>query len=78
MIIWIYEKKYNVTQSTSRVGNSLDNRPAEYFFSNLKSEFLNLIPHKDRVETETISKMEEYINFYNQERPQSTLGWKIH
>ncbi|ATP59502.1 DDE-type integrase/transposase/recombinase [Mesomycoplasma dispar] len=36
-------KENNAIISMSRIGNSLDNREAEYFFSNLKSECLSQI-----------------------------------
>lgn len=61
--------------SMSRVGNSLDNREVEYFFSNLKSECLNSIPtYKMNIE-EIIPHILSYINWYNCSRVQSKLNW---
>ena len=52
----------------SRVGNSLDNRPIEFFFKILKHEYLRLIPIKER----TLQKLNNEIEFitfsYNNER----------
>ena len=66
-------KKYNVIQSTSRLGNSLDNRPAEYFFSIIKSECYKLIPWEKKLENNIVKSFDKYIKFYNEERRQTTL-----
>lgn len=69
-------KKMGFSISMSRVGNSLDNREAEYFFSNIKSEVLNnLNLHKYSFER-VHGVISEYIRWYNNERPQSILHWK--
>jgi len=63
----------NIKQSMSRVGNSLDNRPIEYFFSILKQEYLRTIKLRDR-SFDKINKELEYIKWdYNNNRFQSNL-----
>ena len=68
-------KKYDLIQSTSRKANSLDNRPAEYFFSIIKTECLNLIPLKERSSEKIFIEFNKFINFYNTERPKSNLNF---
>ncbi|MEA4134667.1 IS3 family transposase [Mycoplasma sp. 2704] len=68
--------KNNGVISMGRVGNSLDNREAEYFFSILKSECLKLIDIT-QITFDDLSKIiNEFIFWYNNERIQSTLDWK--
>ena len=65
----------NVTQSMSRIGNSLDNRPIKYWFSIIKTEKLNLI-NLDNYEFEDINKIiGDFVTYYNNERLQSNLNW---
>ncbi len=59
-----------------RIGNSLDNREVEYFFSNLKSECLNHIPTYKMTLNEIILIVNDYINWYNTKRIQKRLQWK--
>ncbi|MDJ1645986.1 IS3 family transposase [Mycoplasma sp. M5725] len=63
--------------SLSRVSNSLDNREIEYWFSILKSEYLNRI----EISKMTLKKLKKvirnFVNWYNNERIQSNLEWKI-
>ena len=67
-------KKYNITQSMSRVGNSLDNRPIEFFFKILKHEYLRLIPLKERT-LQRLNKEIEFIMYdYNYVRRQRCLN----
>ncbi|SJZ48733.1 IS3 family transposase, partial [Mycoplasmopsis verecunda] len=61
--------------SMSRVGNSLDNREAEYFFSILKSECLKFVNFNNITFDELKSIIDTFIQFYNSERIQSNLGW---
>ncbi len=62
--------------SMGRVGNSLDNREAEYFFGCLKGEYLNSIKTW-KMKIEEIKKhVDWYINWYNTKRIQSRLQWK--
>jgi len=59
-----------VTQSMSRRGNCLDNAPIESFFGHLKDEL-------ELSECSTFEmlkiKVDKYIDYYNNERPQWTL-----
>lgn len=54
----------------SRVGNSLDNREIEYFFSILKTEIFPIFQQKVRTLTfdELREKIDQFINWYNNER----------
>lgn len=67
-------KKYGAQQSMSRVGNSLDNRPIEFFWSNIKEECINQIPYEQRTYDVVFRKIKEYINWYNHHRRQSCLN----
>ena len=67
-------KKYKI--SMSRIGNCLDNREAEYFFSNIKSECLNHYPTHKMTFAEVKKIIAKYIEWYNNERIQKRLGWK--
>ena len=65
-------EKLGITGSHSRKGNCLDNACIESFFSHLKTE---AFPTKELFdEQETVSKIQEYIAFYNTERFQKRLG----
>ena len=66
----------NAQISMSRVGNSLDNREAEYFFSNIKSECLNHLPTHKMKFNQIKKIIAKYIKFYNDVRIQSKLNWK--
>ncbi|ANS77128.1 transposase [Paenibacillus yonginensis] len=57
--------------SMSRRGNCLDNASMESFFSHLKTE--GLYPYDIRNLTEAQRRIEKYIRFYNQSRPQRKL-----
>lgn len=61
-------KNKGTVQSVSHRGNSLDNRPIEYFFSNLKSECLKLSNYKKMSLIEIKQLVSKYINFYNYKR----------
>lgn len=66
-------KKHKVTQSMSRKGNCLDNSPIESFFGHLKDE----IDYKGcKNFNELRNKIQKYINYYNNERPQWGLKQK--
>jgi len=65
--------KYGVAQSMSRKGNCLDNAPIESFFGHLKDEIdLKYCKTLDEV----VSTISEYINYYNNDRPQWVLKGK--
>ncbi len=67
--------KNKIEQSMSRVGNSLDNRPIEYWFSIIKSEKLNLID-LDKYNFDEVNEIiEKFVLYYNNERIQSNLNW---
>jgi putative transposase len=57
--------------SMSRRGNCIDNASMESFFSHLKTE--GLYPYDIRTLDEAQSRINRYINFYNEERPQRKL-----
>jgi transposase InsO family protein len=61
----------NAQISMSRRGNYYNNASMESFFSHLKTE--GLYPYHIRNLGEAHRKMEEYIRFYNQSRPQRKL-----
>lgn len=58
--------------SMSRRGNCYDNASMESFFSHLKTE--GLYPYDIRNMDEAQRRIEEYIRFYNQHRPQRKLN----
>lgn len=66
-------KKLGITQSMSRKGNCLDNSPIESFFGHLKdeAEFRSC-----KTFAEVRKKIEEYMDYYNKERPQWGLERK--
>ena len=61
----------NITQSMSRKGNCYDNASMENFFSHLKCELIyqNYFHTKE----ELINAIDEYIQWYNNERIQQKL-----
>ena len=61
-------KSYNITPSMSRKGNPYDNALAENFFSILKTECIYRLKLKTYDEARLI--IDEYIDFYNNERIQ--------
>lgn len=66
-------KKMKVTQSMSRRGNCLDNAPIESFFGHFKDE-VDFKSWKNFEETKR--KVDAYIKFYNNDRPQWELKRK--
>lgn len=66
-------EKNGVLQSMSRKGNCLDNSPIESFFGHLKDE----ADYKDCKNVREVKlKIKNYINYYNNERPQWGLKKK--
>jgi len=66
-------KELGITQSMSRKGNCLDNSPIESFFGHLKDE----VDFKScKTFTEVKKKIEIYMKYYNNERPQWDLKQK--
>ncbi len=63
-------KELNMVQSMSRKGNCIDSAPTESFFGHLKDE----VDYKDcKTFEEVKEKVEQYINYYNNERQQWDL-----
>ena len=58
----------------SRVGNSLDNRPVEYWFKILKHEYLVHIPLKDRKLQRLNDEIQHITSHYNVSRRQRCLN----
>jgi DNA integrase len=68
-------KKYGITQSMSRKGNCYDNSIMETFFGRLKNE-IYYDYEKSYSSFEEFSKViEQYIDYYNNERIQSKTKW---
>lgn len=65
----------NFIQSLSRKGTPIDNSPMESFFGTLKSELLYNPLLTINNDIEMISALEEYINYYNNDRIQKKLGY---
>ncbi len=70
------EKQFDFKISKGPVGDSLANRPAEYFFSIIKSEclYLEKSHNKDFIEVEKI--ISDFIYDYSNKRTQSCLNWQ--
>ncbi|HBT64764.1 MAG TPA: IS3 family transposase [Ruminococcaceae bacterium] len=68
-------KEYGITPSMSRRGNCYDNALAENFFSILKTECI--YRHKLSSFDEARQLIDEYIDFYNNERIQKALAMNI-
>jgi transposase InsO family protein len=62
-------KEYGINPSMSRRGNCYDNAMAENFFSILKTECI--YRHKIKTYDEARQLIDEYIDFYNNERIQT-------
>lgn len=67
-------KEANITQSMSRVGRCIDNGPTEGFWGIIKSEMYYL--NKYHSHKELKEAIENYINFYNNERLQARFNDK--
>lgn len=65
-------KKWKITQSFSNAGTPHDNAVMESFFSVFKKE--EFYRSNYRSEAELRKKIDEYIAFYNQKRPHTTLN----
>lgn len=66
-----YLNRYGLIGSMSRKGTPYDNAPMESFFSTLKNEELKL--YKNRSMSQTRKIVNNFINYYNNERPQWAL-----
>lgn len=67
-------KEHNILQSMSRKGNCLDNAMAENFFGIMKSELL----YAEKFDTPEafIKALDEYIDYYNNQRIKNRLKGK--
>lgn len=70
-----YVKEHHLISSMSRRGNCWDNAVIESFHSNLKTEEFQYCKFNSLVNLKVISKIEEYMNHYNEERIQEKLGY---
>ena len=68
-------EKNNFIQSMSRKGTPIDNSPMESFFSTLKSEVIYNPLVKIESYEDLIKELEEYFQYYNNERIQKGLGY---
>lgn len=66
-------KKLGIIQSMSRKGNCLDNSPIESFFGHLKDE---VAYRSCKTFTELKKEIENYMDYYNNDRPQWGLKQK--
>lgn len=63
-------KELNMVQSMSRKGNCIDNAPVESFFGHFKDD----ADYQDcKTFTELKDKVDNYMNYYNHDRPQWNL-----
>ena len=62
-------------QSMSRVGNSLDNRDIEFWFSIFKTELIYRLDIKKMLFVELKQAIADYIYYYNNVRIQKKLNW---
>ena len=68
-------KEFNWKQSMSRVGNSLDNRVVEFWFSILKTELIYKLNIKQMTFNELENEINDFIHYYNNVRIQEKLNW---
>ena len=66
-------KEKGITQSMSRKGNCLDNSPMENFFGKMKNEMFYGHEYEFKSLDQLQKAMEEYIDYYNNERIQVKL-----
>lgn len=69
-----YIASKNITQSMSRKGNCYDNAVIESFFGTFKCETLRL--YQINTIEQLKQELQDYVNYYNQERLKSTLGYR--
>jgi transposase InsO family protein len=69
--VFSFNKK--ITQSMSRKGNCWDNAVAESFFKTIKHEWLNRF--KFNSYNQLSESLKDYINWYNNKRLHSSLGY---
>jgi putative transposase len=67
-------KGNGIIQSMSRKGNCWDNAMVENFFSHFKVECVRIRKRAFRSFLDVAEAVEEYIQYYNNERPQKKLN----
>ncbi len=70
------EREFKFKISKGEIGDSLSNRPVEYFFSIIKTECLTLNKTHNKTFEETKAIISNFMNYYSNERIQSSLNWK--
>ena len=68
-----FKGNQKITQSMSRKGNCWDNAVAESFFKTIKYEWLNRFKYRSNLQL--YDSLKDYINWYNNERLHSSLGY---
>lgn len=68
-------KESNLVASMSRRGNCWDNAVIESFHSHLKTEEFQYVKFNSLSLEEVQTRVEQYINYYNEERIQTKLGY---
>lgn len=71
-----YLSSKNIVQSKSPKGNSLANRPSEYFFGLIKRERLYLLKYLDLDYNDVVAQIDTYMNYYHLGRSQKSLAYK--
>ncbi|WP_341516310.1 integrase core domain-containing protein [Mesomycoplasma ovipneumoniae] len=69
-------KQNGIQQSMSPKGNALANRPIEYFYAVFQRELLNIEGQNFENVATAYQKISSFIDWYNNERPQSCLSYK--
>lgn len=70
-----YVKEHHLISSMSRRGNCWDNAVIESFHSNLKTEEFQYCKFNSLANIDVVSKVNEYMYHYNEERIQEKLGY---
>jgi putative transposase len=70
-----YVKKHHLISSMSRRGNCGDNAVIESFHSNIKTEEFQYCKFNSLANFDVVSKIDVYMNHYNEERIQEKLGY---
>ena len=68
-----YLKERNTKQSFSRTNRPHDNAVSESFFKCMKNE--ELYRYRYKSEKELVDSLKKYVDFYNEERPHTYLGY---
>lgn len=70
-----YLKEHHLISSMSRRGNCWDNAVIESFHSNVKTEEFQYCKFNTLSNLEVVSRIEAFMNHYNEERIQEKLGY---